>query len=119
MPKYIAIIPLLLLSSCASLPQNAAPTTTGQHNKVETTQKQSVADFSKEITAKPDVSGSQNKTNTSVNEAKVLYAIIALVGTIVAGLFYQMRQQAKYQLRRLEIYQGKSDDSIRRGDSNR
>lgn len=103
----LAIIPFLFMLSCASLPQSAAPTASGEDNKVSVVQKQSVVDMAKETTAKPDISGSQNKTTTVVNDPMLLYGVILLVGVIAAGLFLQMRQQTKYQMKRLEIYESR------------
>lgn len=105
MLKHIAIIPfLLLITSCASLPQTAAPSTTGDDNKTEIKQKQSVVDASKEITAKPDVSGSQNTTVTNVGSERVMFGVMALMATMMAAVFHQQRRAHQYQSKRLELH---------------
>ena len=96
---FVLGIAACLLTACLS----ARPIATGQNNRI----KQSVVDLGKEQITKSDVSGSQNKTVTTVNDPKVLYGVMFLMAAMIAGMFQQQRRAHKYQSKRIEIYHDK------------
>ena len=101
-----AIVACSVLLCCISTPQSISPTVSGTNNKVESRQKQSVLDLGKEQVTKPEVSGSQNKTITNVNDPKVLYGVMGLMALMIAGMFHQQRKAHTYQKRRVDFMGG-------------